>query len=201
MVAPAPLAEGARPRVEGEREQEILQATVEILCEHGYDRLTMDAVATRSKASKATLYRRWRSKPSLVVDAVRRSKGEPLVDHDTGSLRGDLLTAFCGPTGAAGGEESTGLMAAVVTALHTDPEFAAEFRSEFVMPRVELNQQMFRRAQERGEIPDSVDISLVGPVLPAVLLHRAFIFGEQITEELILRVVDEVVLPAATRGG
>lgn len=199
MAAPATATDGARPRVEGEREQEILQATVEILCEQGYDRLTMDAVAARCKASKATLYRRWRSKPSLVVDAVRRCKEEAHVDHDTGTLRGDLVASFCGPHGMARDEETTGLLAAVVTALHTDPEFAAEFRSGFLMPRVAANQRMFERARDRGEIPDSVDLTLVGPLLPAVLLHRAFIFGEPVTEELVRRVIDEIVLPAVTR--
>ena len=51
-----------RPRVEGEREMEILKAALEVLADVGYDRLTMDAVATRAKASKATLYRRWKTK-------------------------------------------------------------------------------------------------------------------------------------------
>ncbi len=55
-----PITEAAvtRPRVEGDREAEILSATLEVLVDVGYDRLTMDAVAARAKASKATLYRR-----------------------------------------------------------------------------------------------------------------------------------------------
>ena len=61
---------GGRPRVEGDRELEILDATLEVLADVGYDRLTMDAVAARAKASKATLYRRWNDKASLVVDAL-----------------------------------------------------------------------------------------------------------------------------------
>jgi len=60
---------GPRPRVEGERESEILDAALVLLCRVGYDRLTMDAVAAEAKASKATLYRRWSSKQSIVVDA------------------------------------------------------------------------------------------------------------------------------------
>ena len=70
MTSPGPDAAVARPRVEGDREQEILDATLEVLGDVGYDRLTMDAVATRAKASKATLYRRWNGKVSLVIDAL-----------------------------------------------------------------------------------------------------------------------------------
>ena len=48
-----------RPRVAGEREEEILDATVRLLVDVGYDKLTLDAVAAEARASKATLYRRW----------------------------------------------------------------------------------------------------------------------------------------------
>jgi AcrR family transcriptional regulator len=44
------------------REAELLAVTLELLQEHGYDRLTLDAVATTAHASKATLYRRWSTK-------------------------------------------------------------------------------------------------------------------------------------------
>ena len=66
-----------RPRVAGDREDEILDATLDLLLDVGYDRLTMDAVARRARASKATLYRRWDDKPSLVVDAMVRAKQAP----------------------------------------------------------------------------------------------------------------------------
>src|SRR5689334_23978067 len=89
-----------RPRIEGGREEEILEATVVVLAELGYDRLTMDAVATAAKASKATLYRRWSTKADLVVDAISRAKGCPMPeDVDTGSLRGDLIAMSCGDGG------------------------------------------------------------------------------------------------------
>src|SRR3954452_17491342 len=88
----------ARPRIEGVREQEILDAALEVLADVGYDRLTMDAVAQRAKASKATLYRRWNSKATLVVDALARTKPLPEAP-DTGDLRSDLVAAFCGMGG------------------------------------------------------------------------------------------------------
>ena len=72
-----PQEAAVRPRIEGHREQEILDATLEVLADVGYDRLTMDAVATAAKASKATLYRRWSSKAALVIDAVARPEGRP----------------------------------------------------------------------------------------------------------------------------
>ena len=52
-MTPAEAAAVARPRVEGEREREILEAALDVLADVGYDRLTMDAVASAARASKA----------------------------------------------------------------------------------------------------------------------------------------------------
>lgn len=184
-----------RPRVEGEREDEIFDACVELLLESGYDRLTMDAVAKRARASKATLYRRWESKASLVVDALVRAKSTPHVeDHDTGDLRSDLLTTFCGKDGIS--KNSTDILGAVITALSTDPEFAEAFREKFIAPKVEVTNAIYRRAQERGEIGDDLDLDLIGPALAAILMHRMFILGIPPDDETITRVVDRIILPA-----
>jgi AcrR family transcriptional regulator len=184
-----------RPRVEGERQDEILDATVELLMEVGYDRLTMDAVARKARASKATLYRRWESKASLVVEALVRAKESPHpVEHDTGSLRDDLLQTFCGHEGLSG--NATGVMGAVLTALSTDPDFAEEFRAQFIAPKVELSRSIYVRAQQRGEIADDLDIEVIAPALAGILLHRAFILGVEPDDATIERVVDHVILPA-----
>jgi AcrR family transcriptional regulator len=191
-------AESTRPRVEGEREAEILDAAVEILLEHGYDRLTMDAVALRAKASKATLYRRWTSKQSLVVDAVIRSKraADPQ-EVDTGSLRGDLVATFCGHGGLTE-RDSTLLLAAVLTALHTDDAFAREFRQRFLEPKIELGQRIFERARARGELRPDAPLDLIAPALPGILLHRSFVLGQPIDQDLVERVIDAIILPCAT---
>ena len=73
------------------REAELLAVTLELLQEHGYDRLTLDAVATTARASKATIYRRWPTKAELVLAAFVEGTRQVAVDPDTGTLRGDLL--------------------------------------------------------------------------------------------------------------
>src|ERR1700712_4551973 len=55
-----------------DREAAICQAVVEVLNETSYESVTMDAVAARAKASKATIYRRWANKDDLVIDALQR---------------------------------------------------------------------------------------------------------------------------------
>lgn len=189
---------GQRPRVEGDREREILETTLEILAEVGYDRLTMDAVATKAKASKATLYRRWSSKANLVIDALKASKGPHEAPADTGSLRGDLLKAFCG-MGGLNDPDSIAIFSSVLTAIGRDPEFATAFRQQFITEKIAISRTLWERARDRGELRDDLDIDLIEPALAGIVLHRVFIVGELPDDDLISRVIDQIILPAALR--
>ena len=187
-------AAAVRPRVEGDREREILEAALEVLADVGYDRLTMDAVAARARASKATLYRRWSTKVSLVIDALLLQKG-PTVVPDTGSLRGDLIEAFCGMGGLD--SEAVATLSSVLTAIDRDEEFAREFRERVIGPKAAISRTIYERAVARGEVRADLDVSLFGPALAGILLHRAYLMGEEPTAERIARVIDQIILPAA----
>ncbi|WP_224276477.1 TetR/AcrR family transcriptional regulator [Nocardioides lacusdianchii] len=194
-----PTEAGTRPRVEGEREQEILAATLEVLAEVGYDLLTMDAVATRAKASKATLYRRWRGKPELVVAAVMCHHSGTAEVPDTGTLRGDLLAAYCG-TGGIDDRRAQSVLSAVVIAMGRDPEFAEVYRRDFIGPKVAVSRVIYERARVRGEVHPDSDLEILAPSLAGIVLHRAFLLGDQVTPDLVGRILDEVILPAALHG-
>lgn len=188
----------ARPRIEGEREGEILDATLEMLVTNGYDRLTMDSVATAARASKATLYRRWDSKADLVVDALTRAKGMPAFETvDTGSLRGDLFEIAC-THGGIGDERVVTMMASIITALHHDDEFAAAFQERFLAPKMALSREVYERARRRGEIGDDVDLDILNTTLAAIVLHRAFVLRLPVDDAVVLRIIDQVVIPAAS---
>ena len=198
-AVPPPTETGlVRPRVEGERELEVLEATLDVLADVGYDRLTMDAVATRAKASKATLYRRWNNKVSLVIDALLITKGAPEVP-DTGSLRGDLLAVYCGFHGQAGlmDPKAVATFSSVITALGRDAEFAAAFREHVIGPKIAVSEAIYANAKARGEVREDLDVSLFGPSLAGICLHRVFMLGEIPDQDLITRIIDQIIVPAA----
>jgi AcrR family transcriptional regulator len=165
-----------------------------VLADVGYDRLTMDAVASRAKASKATLYRRWNSKAKLVVESLARMKTAPVVP-DSGDLRTDLLMAFCGMGGLTD-HDTTSTLGAVITAVNTDPEFAHEFREQVVAPKSRVSRTVFERALARGDLRPDIDLDLVVPALAGIVLHRVFILGERPDAALIERAIDQIILPA-----
>ncbi|MCW2813281.1 MAG: transcriptional regulator, TetR family [Nocardioides sp.] len=189
---------GTRPRVEGDREQEILDATMDVLADVGYDRLTMDAVAAAARASKATLYRRWSTKAALVIDGLCSLK-EPHELPDTGTLRGDLIGMFCGMGGLTD-QRQMAILASVITAIAHDQDFAVAFRSEFIGPKAAASTAIFERARARGEVRADVDLDIVVPALPGIILHRQFLMGEPADAESIERVIDQIILPAVAVG-
>ncbi|PVG81385.1 TetR family transcriptional regulator [Nocardioides gansuensis] len=189
---------GSRPRIEGEREAEVLDATLAVLAEVGYDRLTMDAVASAARAGKATLYRRWSSKQALVMDAICSQKSEHSLP-DTGNVRDDLIALHCG-LGGFGNAQGLSVLGAVLTAMATDQEFAAAWRRDYVGPKLAASRTVLERARDRGEISADADLDLLSPALAGIVLHRVFILGDKATPELVVRVIDQIILPALTHG-
>jgi AcrR family transcriptional regulator len=190
-------AKVARPRIADEREAEVLDAAVRVLAEVGYDRLTMDLVATEAHASKATLYRHWSTKAELVVDAISRAKGLPQEPPNTGSLRGDLTATWCDHKGKH--TLPVSVMSSLMTAMHADDELAATFRERFLEPRRAAWRVVGERARERGEIADGVDLDLVLALLPALCSHFGVVLGQQLDDAFVQRLIDEVVFPVAQR--
>lgn len=195
----SPTSTETRPRVEGDRELEILEATLDVLADVGYDRLTMDAVAARARASKATLYRRWSTKAALVVDALVAHKG-PEATPDTGSLRGDLLAAACGHGGFTD-TRAIGVLGALLTAINRDADFAETWRRGFLGPKAAANHAIFARAHARGEIRPDLDLDLIAPALAGIILHRVFVLGQETTTDEITAIIDQIILPACTPPG
>ena len=82
--------------------------------------------------------------------------------------------------------------------MQTDEDFAADFRARFLGPKVATTMTIYRRAGERGELAPGADPALLGPALAGILLHRALVLGEPDTPERVARVLDQIILPAAT---
>jgi AcrR family transcriptional regulator len=182
--------------VEGGREQEILDAALGLLLDVGYDRLTLDAVAARCRASKATLYRRWSGKGELVVDAVVRLKGEVPDVPDTGHLLADLQALASGQHGEGIDERSLGIMCAVTTAVHRDPQLRAALMAKFLAPRQQVLRAILQQAHDRGEVRPDADLDLIADVIPAVLLYRLSLVDDAPPDDLFLQIIQQILLPS-----
>lgn len=193
-----------RPRDET-RDAAILEATIAVLQDVGYDRLTIDAVAAKARASKATVYRRWPNKAALVVDAMACLKPAtepgaepPCLFPDTGSLRSDLFAGL-EAMGAKLSTEEGKLMCAVMTAQTRDPELAAAMRGVTVDKRRSC-EIVVDRAIQRGELTSAVGLNAVAEVIPALMYSRLLVTGQPFDREFLTHVVDDVALPLLMRA-
>lgn len=181
------------------RDSEILDAALDVLAETGYDGMTIDMVANRAKAGKATLYRRWASKPELVIDAVACMKSKD-IDYasppDTGTLRGDLIAMVKAPT-LRESERKLKIMAGIVSMIARDPELALAAREALIEPRAGANRIVFQRAIDRGEISADIDVEKLCLVGPALVAYRVLMLREPVDREFMISVIDTIVLPAA----
>ncbi|MFD7685718.1 TetR/AcrR family transcriptional regulator [Streptomyces sp. NPDC059781] len=190
------VATTRRSRITPEREAELYGAVLALLREVGYDAVTMDAVAARTRSSKATLYRQWGGKAELVVRAMRSQKPGGIADIDTGSLRGDLH-AVVGREDDCVMEQNAALMRALAMAVHMNDDLRQAFKELLVEPEMEEFRRMIRRAVDRGEIsPDNPALDYMVHMLVGAFATRTLIDDLPPTREFLTSYIDAVVLPA-----
>ena len=179
------------------RETELLEVTLELLQEQGYDRLTLDAVAARAHASKATVYRRWPSKAELVLAAFIEGVRQVAVHPQTGTLRGDLLQF--GESCREQASAQAGTMRAVLVETSRHPALNDAMQHQFLDQRKALIHDVLRDAVDRGEIDAAVISDELWDVLPGYLIFRIVMPGCSPTKETVKALVDEVIIPSLTR--
>ena len=175
----------------------MLAVTLELLQEHGYDRLTLDAVATTARASKATLYRRWPTKAELVLAAFVEGTRQVAVDPDTGSLRDDLLRL--GEQVRAHVSTHAATIRAVLVETSRSAELDAMMQEQFLDQRKALILRVLARAVDRGEIRASAITEDLWDVLPGYLIYRTVLTGNTPARETIHNLVDNVLIPSLSR--
>ncbi|MEU5077735.1 MULTISPECIES: TetR/AcrR family transcriptional regulator [Streptomyces] len=194
------MTEGAattrRSRITPEREAELYEAVLDLLREVGYDALTMDAVAARTRSSKATLYRQWGGKAELVAKAVRHGKPGRVAEVDTGSLKGDLHALILHADDCEM-EQNSALMRGLAMAVHGNPDLLQAFREHLIEPELAELRRVLQRAVERGEVrADNPATGFVLHMMIGAFAARTLIDEQPPTQDFLLSYIDAVVLPA-----
>ena len=188
-----------RPR-DPDMDQAILRATIELLSEMGYVRLTVAEVARRAGVSKSAIYRRWSQKSQLVVEAMV-TQMRPGKDNDAGSVVDELIALteqlISVLTRTALGRVLPGLVAEMAA----DPVLATSYRDLIIRP----NQGHWRTAVERGiargELSEQTDVNFVLNAIAGPLYFCLLITGEPIDANYARAAVDLVLARYGTPGG
>jgi AcrR family transcriptional regulator len=170
---------------------EILAITVELIAEYGVSGVTVDTVSAKAGVSKATLYRRWRSRDGLIRDAIA-GMHRPVADPDTGSLRDDLVVLLKDLVDFLNRPGGGRVDASFLEASARDPELAA-LRRETAREARAAYERAARRAIDRGEMASDVNLRLFIDMLIAPFLYRRLVDHSRARREDIAPVIDAVL--------
>jgi AcrR family transcriptional regulator len=159
-----------RPRDEEVRKR-LLKAASDLLEEVGFASVTVDLIAERAGASKATVYRWWPNKASILIEAFRDAVSPNFPFSDTGSLARDINNQLCRfaeflQTGRGR------LLAAFVTGAQRDREVAAALRDYWIAPLRKRGTAVLDGYRRRGELPADIDLDLVQDMMYAPLYYN-----------------------------
>jgi AcrR family transcriptional regulator len=182
-----------RPR-DPEVDEAILAAALDLLAEAGFARLTMEQVAARAGAGKASVYLRWPNKVALVAEAIQHRSGVVPDVPDTGSLREDMLVFLRALLHAK--SAAARAVAAVTGEIASNPDLRMAWRRGVAGTLVGCVRVIVQHAIERGELPAASDVELLS-MLPLTLLQNWRLDHEQGPDDAVVeRIVEQFYTPA-----
>ena len=187
-----------RPRSEDARKA-ILRSTLKLLQETGFPDLSIEAIAADADVGKATVYRWWPNKASLVAEAFSRSADDELRFPNTGSVRDDVSIQMKHLVRVLRGRRGR-IVAALIGGGQSDPELIQAFRDRFMLPRRQEAYQTLRRGIARRELPEDLDLDLTLDTLYGSLYMRFLIRQTGLTDDYVDEVVALVFDGAARRA-
>ena len=152
----------------------MLQATLELLGELGYEAMSIEAIASRAGVGKSTIYRRYKGKEELVADAIESIRQEVIIP-DTGSLESDidrLIKSAAQITLNATGKQA---VAMIIASAASSQSFAQIYWEKYLQPRREAFAIVIERAKKRDEIKADLDADLLFDAMSGIMLY-ALIF-------------------------
>jgi len=159
-----------RPR-DPSTDEHIVAAAAELMLSRGFDKMTVDDVATRAGVGKATVYRRWPSKDDLAVAAMEQVYGVEVPEPDTGSVEGDLRQCYRDVLGSVSSTRGRDLLRASITESLRDDRIAELYR-DASQRREALTRRTLERAIDRGEVRRDADLDVLAQWLSGLLAFR-----------------------------
>jgi AcrR family transcriptional regulator len=177
-----------RPR-DPDLDDAILDATIALLAQEGFARMSIEQVAAHAGVGKPTIYRRWSSKVELVIAALSRPRPERSVPGE-GTVRERLTGLIEELCMSVRREPAKSLLAALVAEIPRNPELAAAVREVFLARRRETAFSLLREGIATGELRADLDLELASDALVGPVMLRALLTGGRITPSLGATLVD-----------
>ena len=174
------------------RQHSILQAVSDALAEGEYHQLTIEDVAARAGVGKSTIYRWWKHKSELVLDAFKQRTAGVFELDASQSLRSNLVQQLILLVQALNHPVGRALL--VVMANHR--ELAADFFQQYLLPRRKQTHQLIQQAIKRGELRADYPFDLMLDTLYGPIHYQIIFFNRMPDDQYIQNLVDLALSPA-----
>jgi AcrR family transcriptional regulator len=180
-----------RPR-SAEVDQAILDATLALFADRGYDGLTIEAVADKAGVAKSTIYRRYTDKAELLLAAIECSTGAKTAPPDTGSLRDDLFEIACNLRRMLTTTDVGKTLPSTLAAMARHPGLARAHR-KFTARRRRTSIDAVARGIERGEVAPDTDPDLLVDMIAGPIFYRTLVTGAALDDVVLAALVDAAI--------
>ena len=177
----------------------ILRATADLLIELGATGVTIDGVAERSGVAKTTIYRHWKSRSSLVVDAFESLLAPSALPSHNGPIRQQLEAILVHFVHGLTRSEWARAVSTLIDGADRDPEMR-QLLHDFLAVRMEPGRDALRAAVERGELGADLDVDEAIAMLVGPIFYRRFVSRENLDEPFVMQLVDLFLLGAGSRS-
>ncbi|ONI83377.1 TetR family transcriptional regulator [Saccharothrix sp. ALI-22-I] len=173
--------------------QAITEAVLDELAEHGYARLSMEAVAKRAGVGKSALYRRWPSKQEMAISVISEFSVARTPAADTGSLRGDLRETVDALMAWLTHPRFSRILPDLVAEMGRNPELGDIVKTMIGEPRRERAAAVFQRAVERGELRADTDLEIALDLFAAAIYWRLTVRAAEAEPDYVDKLTDTIL--------
>ncbi len=191
--AESPCAKPGRPRSEACRTA-ILEATADLLEELPYAKVSIESIAARAGVSKQTIYKWWKSRPLLAMQAYAVRQGQLIPTPDTGNVRDDLLKVMRATCRVLRSKPYGQVVAGMIAEMQSDPELASEFRETYIASRRAIVTGILERGVARGELKKQLDLPFVIDLMYGPVWYRLLLRNAPLDDKFALAVVENLLV-------
>jgi AcrR family transcriptional regulator len=185
-----------RPRSE-QAEQAIIEATLDLFGEQGFEGVCVEAVAARAGVGKATIYRRWPNKEELLLAALGSMKSP--IPEPTGSVRDDLVAHLAVMCADKADPRKARRYALLLGEGQKYPRLMARYKESVIGPRHQAIRDIIGRGIASGELRPDTDVEIALLALTGTVLAKEKAADGSLNDEFAARIVDELLLGLAAR--
>ncbi len=196
--ATGPVRRPGRPRSEA-AEQAIIEATLDLFAEHGFEGVCVELIAARAGVGKATIYRRWPNKEELLLAALGSLKS-PYPEPKGVSVREDLLAIVEVMCADKADPRKARRYALLLGEGEKYPRLMARYKAEVVEPRRDMVRAVIRRGIETGELRPGTDVEIAMLTVTGAIMAREKSADGSFDGDFAARLVDGLLLGCSARS-